>query len=535
MSAVSRAYEAYADLNLWIKIQSGDTLTIADVPALIPLRFSYIIQNWSTYRPTIFQRLSESPDSSRMLGELDLFDKFVAFSLTQPQAAVSLALNKSLLTRYYTVIDQMYINDLPSSNKEDGIVDLEIKRVGLFNKSSFLKLRTDIVAGRDAIADTIGANDSTYDSIYEREPLPKLLSRSISELLSSFVFQGAIYVIDSILANETSLSSVATIDPFAFARANANNPEVDIASYAAGKLVKINYGENLPALAQRTMGNSDKWIEIAIANGLKPPYVDEIGEKIFLTSNGSGSQLVIGARNQVGELNKEKIYLNQIVILQSNTERSPDQRTVVSIQEVPVSGDLVIQLSGESDLSKYKIADSSYMRIFKKNTINSNFFIVIPSDEPLPPTLNKPEPWFLRSKSQDEKNAGVDLLLNKDGDLEITNFGDLKLSYGVENAIQAVKLILSTAKGGLSRHQDYGIINIVGLPFNQPDQIKNQLSESIARQILSDSRFSRLDYLTVEYLGRDPLSPSGYKVNLGVVLAGGSDAVIPIAFGINTP
>jgi hypothetical protein len=470
-----------------------------------------------------------------MLIELKAFDSFVDFARTQLSSLLEINSNSILLSTYYTVFDQMFLNDISISLIESNLISSEIQRVSSFNRNSFLKLKDQLTAGRDAIADIIGATDLTYNSIYGRSPLPALLSTSPLDIVSSSVFQTAIVAIDGILANETNLSSAAAIDPFAFARINANNPAIDIASYASGTLVKLNYNETLQALASRTMGSADKWPEIAIANGLKPPYIDEIGQKISLLSNGNGNQIVIAAIGASGILNSERIYVNQLLFVQSNTYRQPDQRTIISIKEVPISGDLIIQLDGSSNLDQYKTSDNASILIFQKNTINSNFFVLIPSDNPLPPTLNKTTPWFLRSSSQDERNAGVDLLLGSGGDLILTPYGDIQLAYGIENAMQAVKILMSTVAGDLSRHPEYGIVNVVGQTNANPGVIQQVLTESIARQILSDTRFSRLDHLTVEYLSKDAVGPSAYKISLGVVLSGGGDTVIPISFGINLP
>ena len=49
--------------------------------------------------------------------------------------------------------------------------------------------------------------------------------------------------------------------------------DIDIDDYKSGIMVRLNFGEDLQALAARTLGNPDKWIDIAIANGLKAQFL----------------------------------------------------------------------------------------------------------------------------------------------------------------------------------------------------------------------------------------------------------------------
>jgi hypothetical protein len=535
MDAINAAYGALSDLSLWTKVQSGDSLKLSDVPAIANLRFQYILDNWSSIRDTVVSNASDYYDLKKFTHELDEFDKFVSIMQTQTTTVKQAANNKSMVASYYSVFDNMYVNDLNASNAEEDLVQAEIDRVNSFKKNTFLNLRKLIIAGRDAIADSIGASDATYNDIYNRSSLPKLLNKSIPEISTSYLFHQSLYLIESILANETILNSSAYVDPFAFARANANNPAIDIKTYSSGSLVKLNYNESLQTLALRTMGDEQRWVEIAIANGLKPPYIDEVGIKIPLASSARSDTVNIAATDSSSMPNKDKIYINQIVILQSDVEVMPDQRTIIAIKEIPVSGELIIQLSGSKDLDKYKSTDNAYIRVFAPNTINSNFYVLIPSDNPAPAELNKPTPWFLSNKGEDEKSAGVDFLLSNDGDIAISEAGDFRLSYGADNAMQALKILMSTSTGSLIRHFEYGIPDFAGIRNVDPDGLRATIAENISRQITSDPRFSRLEFLTVEYLSQGSVGPSGYMIKLGVVLAGGAGNVIPISFSVNVP
>lgn len=535
MSVVTTAYNSLSDLNLWLKIKAKDQLKLTDIPAIANLRFNYILENWNFIRTNVIENAESYADQKKFKHELGEFDFFVDIMRNQLDSVKGVSNNKDLIIKYYSVFDNMYINDLNLSKTEQSVIESETKRVLAFKKDSFIGIRSNLEAGRNAIADSIGATDETYNSIYNRSSLPQRLNPSISEIRNSYYFQQGINTIDTIVANETILNSSAYVDPFAFARTNANNEEIDINTYSSGYLVKLNYGEDLRGLAQRVMGDSNRWLEIAIANGLKPPYIDEVGTKIPLISNARGDTVNIAATNEFAIPNKENVYINQIVFIQSDIETVPDQRVILSIRETPISGELNIQLSGDKNLDKYKSSNRAYLRVFKPHTVNSGFYILIPSNEQVSNQLNKPTPWFLRSSSQDEKNAGIDLLLDGSGDIGLNNFGDFQLSYGVDNAVQALKILLSTPLGSLSEHPNYGVANFVGATNSSPDELRTLIAETISSSIIKDPRFDRLEFLTVEYISEGSVGPSGFFIKLGTVLSGSSGSVIPISFSINVP
>lgn len=529
MDTIVNAYLAVADLFLWTKVQTNETLTIADVPLLLKYRYSYILDNWAAIKTQIESRAEKYIDYNRLHVELKKFDDLM--KIEKYKTTSNKTNENELISTYFTVFDNIYVADIPMSQAEEKVLKSEALRVSNFTKNDFIVMRNVLTAGRDSIADIIGGTDSDYNRIYNRSPLTPLLSKTISQVVMSNQFQISINSIDHILANENILSSTASIDPFAFARLNANNPEIDIKTFTSGNLVKLNSGESLQTLALRTMGDESRWKEIAIANGLKPPYIDEVGSNIKLLTNARGNAINLAKINNDGSTNKDKLYINQIVILRSDVERRPDQRAIISIREIPISGELVVELDGEPDLDKYKTIDNAYITVYKRHTINSSFYISIPSTGAVDKQLKTEEPWYLRSKGSDEKKAGIDLNLNEDGDISFTSFGDIQLSYGMDNAVQAIKILLSTEAGNLPKHNNYGINYPVGNKNLSVSQIKSEIATSISSQVLNDARFSRLDYLKVESISSG--SQSGYMVKLGVVLAGG-DTVIPLSFKVNT-
>ena len=101
---------------------------------------------------------------------------------------------------------------------------------------------------------------------------------------------------------------------------------------------------------------------------------------------------------------------------------------------------------------------------------------------------NKEYP-LTRNLSQTEKDLGVDLKINKDGDLEVNNFEDFKLSSGAQNAGQALGLKLNIEPGGLVFHPAIGVDLQVGEKTTDAFIIKTQILKSIAQ----DPRFDNVD------------------------------------------
>ena len=531
MTAVFEPVVSFTDLNIWFKINSDESITLADMPELIRLRWTYFRDNWSFIAPQYVDSISRYRDPDKLASEIVTFTDFIN-SQRNSKVKNNPFDSSDILYRFYAIFDSTPIDSIAMTLDERNTVNAKIQSVRSFTRKDFLNIRSEFQAERDAIADRVGASDADYNKAFDSSSQAARVDIKNKDINKMYDIQQTIKAIDFILANSFSLQS-AVIDPFALARSNANNSEIDIGTYASGSLTKLNYGEDLQALAKRTLGNPDKWIDIAIANGLKAPYIDEVGEKIPLISNANGNQVNIASVTG-GSFNIDKIFIGQVVLLKSNTQTFPEQRTILNIKEVPISGEIVIELSGERDLSRYQTSDAAHIRIYKPNTINSSFYVLIPSSEPLNEFDKKQMPWFLKGDDAVAKRQRVDLNINSDGDINLNSTGDLQLSYSLDNSIQAIKLKLMIELGELRRHDDFGLVNVYGQKNNNIDDVRSSLVNSITGSIGADPRFDGIEDLNITYNNSlDKNTPSYFSITIVVRLAG-TDNLVPITFTVNT-
>ena len=526
MSQVDKGLIALGKLNFWFAVQQGTPILLAHVSDLIPLRWAYFRDNWNFVKQNLINNTSSYADPDLLHKQIIAMDYLITVEQGNSSSKINPFLNSNVYTLFYAIWDSTPISSIPLTREEEEIVLSKIRDISRYTKTNFIEIRHAFIDARDEIADITGTSDATYNEVFFRSSIEQLRSVKVVDVEAMVNFQSGIETIDYILANVGFLPT-SYVDPFALARQNAQNPDFQIPSYQSGSLVKMNYGESLESLAKRFLGSPDKWLDIAVANGLRPPYIDEVGQALPLTSNGSGSQINLAKLDTFGKSNKDKFYIGQPVFLQSSAEVFVNQRHIVSIREVPISGELILELNGDPNLNIYKTIDNANVRVYQANTINSNFMVMIPnlsSPSTLPSTNI---PFFLLSSAEDEKRAGVDFLLNDETlDLVLTPTGDMALSYGLQNAIQNMTLKLSTEQGELFRHPQYGLTNVIGSKIADINQQKQVLVTSITDMVNSDARYSGLETLNVQS------DNNAIKISLVVRLAG-SGTLLPLNFLVN--
>ena len=524
----NNTFQASANLSLWFKVYTDDSLTLADIPEIIPMRWTYFRDNWPVLKLQLINLADSTFDPDYFRSALDDLTSFIDRQRLDNND-VNPFVASSIYYRFYPVFDILELESITLTNEEQTTIANKRNTVSLYSKINFLNIKKILREYRDYLADTVGLSDDDYNAIYGRAPIRTQSTPSVTDLNLMLVIEKQLSTVDFILSNLFAVDTA--IDPFALARLNANNPEIDIGQYKSGKLVKLNFGEDLPSLSKRILGDADKWIDIAIANGLKSPYVDEIGQQLFFLTNGSGNQINLASKDTLGVENISKFFINQFVLIKSDTNPFPTQRIITNIKQIPLSNEIILTVNGDSNMNLYLRSENASMRIFTPNTINSSQYILIPSEKSLPNSRTDEIPWFLSGRASDEKNTKIDLAVGPNGELLRNSVGDIALSYGLDNAVQAIRAKMITELGSNRRHPGYGLINLVGTSTAQSEDAKSALIASINTQVSSDSRFDRVQSLDVtRNASTDAVA---YDVTLVVKLAG-RDTFLPITFTVNT-
>jgi hypothetical protein len=524
-------YKDFSEVQLWFKLQ-GESVrySLADIPELIPYRWSYFRDNWDFLKSSLFSG-SDIGDNSNLNSQVKKMDSFVATRRSFKSNPFS---SQQVIFDFIEIFSIVGIDITPLNSTETEILNKKLARIRSFNKQNFIDFRDSFTKDFLILSDKMGLSDSTANSLYNRSPVPKEFEPQISLISSTQDLAALIKSLDFVIANYYK-ETEQTFDPFAVAKTNINNPQIPVDSYSSAYLGSIAPGKTLQEIAAAYLGDPNKYLEIAIANNLKPPYIDEVGETIPLNSNGNLNKINLPQTFGGGTLTSSKVHQGQVILLRSSTLKKNESRTILNIQTIPVSGELVLELDGPSDLQKYKISENATITAFKPNTTNSNFLIFIPSKAQTRPTDLHETPWFMKNLDQSSRQGGVDFKINPFGDLVFDNTNDAAYSYGLENAIQALKIKFNVERGELPGHRNFGLIPVTGQSLNNFQEIQSFLSQQIVDQVLADDRFSGVQSISVSLLEPFGNQTTGraISVQMAVRMAGSDGAVIPLTFTTN--
>jgi hypothetical protein len=267
----------------------------------------------------------------------------------------------------------------------------------------------------------------------------------------------------------------------------------------------------LEDLASQYLGDVDRWMEIATLNGLREPYVDEVGFTYALVSNGFLSEITVGSDTN--------LMIGQPIWLQSNYV-AREKRHILNIKVVGPSN-VVLTLDGEADLDKFLTTAKAYVQAFLPYTVNSHQLIYLPSDKGT--TFNEDLARIPGVDAFDDllEIGGIDLLLTSDNDLAITPDGDCRLAFGMQALIQRARIALGTPRGSLIRHKTFGFPIQAGQSIADMDI--NEAKLAISDMFKDDPSFDGVIKVSI--------TQTGAAANVSISLAvSGQDTPLPVSF-----
>lgn len=388
----------------------------------------------------------------------------------------------------------------------------ERERVRKLTRLDFEIMRDNMLEFQATFGDTIGAGSEVYDDIFNRTPATPKKSPSLADYDTVFALNNAITELSK-LAGSGHINPV-TVTTMEVVAGMASSSGIAFTVPASKFPVPFPYGSTLEQLSLQYLSTPDRWHEIATLNGLRAPYVDEVGFELPLLTCGKGNQVVVG--------DGSKLTIGQIVYIRSSTAPKTTRR-IINIDRTNPNG-VVVYVDGEPNMEIYDVQAQAVLQSFLPDTVNGQMMIYIPSEEP-----TSEEDW--RTKSIPGVNeydqiiaaGGVDLLLTQDGDLAITPDGDCKLAIGVANIVQRIRTAVATPRGSLLHHPDYGSGVQPGVSTADVDAktVKGQL-EGMLRD---DPSFGEVRNVTVQKNG--PVARITVEVSIP-----GSTQIIPVSVDI---
>lgn len=380
------------------------------------------------------------------------------------------------------------------------IEELEVKRKNL---ADTLTQQTEYLGGSSA----------TYNRI-NRLPQPKptnLKRLTIEDIETLSAFNDILMGFDKVIATKKQASNTTTNDYATFYADFARASDIQFQDAQSKFFVPFEYGSSLEKMALVYLGDANRWMEIAAINGLKAPYIDEVG--YFIPVIGTGSNNTVTIRDP------ERLYINQVVELSSDTKK-PTRFKIKTIDKVSQVQTLIrFEPKGDYSVSDYLPIDNAKIKAYLPDTVNSNKLIGIPTATPIA-NDNKIK---ITPKEGDLPNiaeiARVDLMLTSDGDI-VFGAGDVLLSSGMANLTQAAKLKIMTNRGRLLQDPNWG--NPVESGGSIADVNAQDVLKSLNEMFIQDDRFTGV------LAGK--VNVKGVSVSIDILVGvAGSELLLPIS------
>lgn len=414
----------------------------------------------------------------------------------------------------HRLLDSIPLSQLSIRPETKRKIDAEVERVRRLTRLDFENMRDQLREVANDFADSIGAGSDTFNAAFGRPTVTSTKAPTDQDFDVLFALNSAIMELSRLAVagaqDDTRLQAIEYVAGLARRSGIAFTTPV-------GKVaVPFPYGSTLEQLALRYLGDPKRWHEIAALNGLRSPYVDEEGFELPLLTNGR--------RNQVTLADSARLYVGQPVTLAaSNTTKTKRRITKIDVVH---QGMVIVHLDGDEDLERFTPMAGAFLHAFTPDTVNSNMQLYIPSaTASTDQTLTSKSIPGLNDFTHLLEVGGVDLLLTQAGDLAVTPDGDCKLAVGLANLVQRVRIALSTPRGSLPQHPQYGLGLKAGV--STADLDARGILEAARGLFRDDPSFSGVLSASVQKAG------VGARITMNVGVAG-QDIVLPVSVDVRT-
>jgi hypothetical protein len=395
---------------------------------------------------------------------------------------------------YGSSSQSLRLSDLPDSLAEalpiqslslpaDAIRDInkDLERVRKLTRKDFEQHTLTLQSLSDRISFLLGAGDPTYAETYNVPVQSDHITSTVDwNVLSALDDSISIMQQFAATADGSPTQGSTILDVFGDLAISSGIAWTKPVSKFA---VPVPYGTTLEVLSSTYLGNPNRWMEIAALNGLREPYVDEIGYTLPLLSNGQGNTIVVSYNSD--------LFVGKTIWITS-TATNKIKATIEGISVI--GGSATLKLS--ENVSAYLVSNSATIEAFLSGTTNSRYQIWIPSDRD---PLNEEDVIKKDIQNIDVTDpmvgiCGVDVLLDSAGDLVVSN-GDIIIVSGINNVMQWVSTVFGIKQGELLQHPSVGLPIEVGMSL--ADFSAQDLLKAIKKMLQNDATFSRIDKIKV--------------------------------------
>lgn len=501
------------DLGLYIYLETNQTLTLDLFPQIAINRWTYITELWDSSLGSLFLTASQG-DGFLQNAYSQLLNAVYASRLDPNYNPLN---TPSFYVQVQDFLALLTLDSIKLTPLELDVVARERQRVSKFTVATFQAMINYLKIERDNAYDLVGLSNKKYDEWVKRTGLSQQRDYFLSDLA---LIKDVINLESRVNGIIVNLKRQAARDPNLIAFSNSL---IDSSSNVRLSDIYVSYTlapfeVSLEDMAIKYLGDVQKKYEIAAVNKLKSPFVDRIGEKIPLLSNGMSN----GVR--ISNTYPERYRVGSVVRVGSRVVAETTRKVLQVVDNK--DGTVILFLSGDLSLNTLLSAQGAYVRCFLPDTLQDFSFVRIPSTlaartaSMIPPTDSE-----ARKLDESLLAFGIDISTdNKTGDWLVDQSGNVKLAYGFSNVEQTVRNIVRIPEGSLLNHPNYGFTDYTGDQFT--DNLPTKVSGNIQAAVLKDPRFidMRVNELTVTEAGEIIVSSS--------VKIAGVDQYLPLNFNL---